>query len=316
MLLILFEDLLWHKNNMPSENQDFKIIFGCRTSPLAQKQADLCVQALRKNSPFSSYLIKTFSTMGDKNKEAMLRDLGGKGVFCREIDRACLMGDIDIAVHSAKDMPAILPKGLTLAAVLERGDPRDVLISKEKWTLETLPLGAHLGTASLRRHFLMRHLRPDLKISPLRGNVQTRIDKMESGHVNVTLLAAAGIQRLGYSPLFGVPLEVDQFIPAVGQGIIALVMRQDHPLLPMIQRANHQETQKILEAERAFLKALDGTCEMPIGAHAQYAKKGDSLILSGMVGDESSQSLVFGKEEGKDPEEIGKSLAETLKKKL
>jgi hydroxymethylbilane synthase len=195
--------------------------------------------------------------------------LGGKGLFTKEIEEALLAGDIDLAVHSAKDMPTALPAGLMIAAVLPREDPRDVFISRKANSLHELPAGAVMGTASLRRQALVKRLRPDLKVISFRGNVETRLRKLEAGEVDATLLALAGLKRLGIADVATQSLAVDDFIPAVGQGIVAIETRvYDAPTRERLAAIDHAESMTALVTERAFLTVLDGSCRTPIAGHA------------------------------------------------
>jgi hydroxymethylbilane synthase len=298
---------------MSYENQELKFILGSRSSILAKRQSEITGHLIQKKLG-ASISYDSFLTSGDQLKNQPLQNFGGKGLFCKEVDQACVEGKIDIAVHSAKDMANDLDKDLEIVAILQRADPHDVLISKRGWTLDSLPIGAHVGTASLRRQMLLSYFRPDLKLSILRGNVQTRLRKIEEVHFDATILAAAGLQRLGYTDQFGVKLDVHKFIPAVGQGMLALVMRRDHPYKEKIQTLNDSESWICFICERAFLKWLSGNCTTPLGAYAQM--KEGVLQICGMLGDEKNKHLVFAQMEGRDPEKVGSDLARILQKKL
>jgi hydroxymethylbilane synthase len=201
-----------------------------------------------------------------------LAEAGGKGLFTKEIEEALRAGSIDIAVHSAKDMPTVLPDGLTIAAVLPREDARDVFISRVAKTLADLPAGAVVGTASLRRQAIVKQLRPDLAVVPIRGNVETRLRKLDEGVVDATLLALAGLKRLGLTHALTSIFAVDEFLPAVGQGIVAIEARADDGATrALLDAINHGETAIALAAERAFLAVLDGSCRTPIAGHATIA---------------------------------------------
>jgi hydroxymethylbilane synthase len=230
-------------------------------------------------------------TTGDRIVDRPLADLGGKGLFCKEIEAALLDDEIDVAVHSIKDLPTWLPDGLVLAAVMEREDPRDVLIAREGVSIETLPHGARVGSASLRRQGQLLALRPDLRIEMLRGNVQTRLDRVASGAIDATMLALAGLKRLGIDPVPGTPLEVDGFVPAVGQGAVGLEARAaDDRTLERLAALNHGETEVCVRAERAMLDALDGSCQTPIGG---YARLDDGqLHLRGLLAETDGRHML------------------------
>lgn len=208
-------------------------------------------------------------TTGDAVQDRPLAEVGGKGLFTKEIEELLIAGAIDLAVHSAKDMPTALPPGLTIAAVLPREDPRDVLISRKAKTLRELRPGATVGTASLRRQAQVKRLRPDLDVVSFRGNVETRLRKLDEGVVDATLLALAGLRRLGLADVATAILEVDEFLPAVGQGIVAIETRADDAQTrALLERINAANDAIALIAERAFLAVLDGSCRTPIAGHA------------------------------------------------
>ena len=211
-----------------------------------------------------------------------MAEAGGKGLFTKEIEEALLAGAIDVAVHSSKDLPAFLPAGLTLAAFLPREDPRDALISSEAKSLGELPQIALVGTSSPRRQALLKRVRPDLRIAPMRGNVETRLRKIEAGEVDATVLAAAGLKRLGLLSAASAVLEVEEFLPAAGQGAIALETRADDDKIRALAAAvDDADTATALAAERAFLAALGGSCRTPIAGHAQI--KGDTVSFRGLI---------------------------------
>jgi hydroxymethylbilane synthase len=244
---------------------------GTRGSPLALAQARQVRARLAAALGLDPERIevKTISTTGDMIRDRPLSELGGKGLFTKEIEEALLAGDVDLAVHSAKDMPTVLPGGLGIAAVLPREDARDAFISRKAATLRDLPRGAVVGTASLRRQALVKRLRPDLSVVPFRGNVETRLRKLDAGEVDATLLALAGLKRLGLAEAATALLAVDEFPPAVGQGIIALEARaDDSKTLAVLAAVNHLDSLTALATERAFLAVLDGSCRTPIAGHA------------------------------------------------
>lgn len=245
---------------------------GTRGSPLALAQARLLRQRLSAAHGLDDerVLLEVIRTTGDMIRDRPLTDAGGKGLFTKEIEEALARGAIDLAVHSAKDMPTELPAGLVIAAVLPREDPRDVFISRKAKSLPELPRGAVVGTASLRRQALVKHLRSDLSVVTFRGNVETRLRKLEDGAVDATLLALAGLKRLGLDKQATALLPVDEFLPAVGQGIIAIEARADDARTRALLAAiDHADTATALAVERAFLAALDGSCRTPIAGHAR-----------------------------------------------
>jgi len=244
---------------------------GTRGSPLALAQAHevRARLAAAHGGAEDSIAIVTIRTSGDMIQDRPLAEAGGKGLFTKEIEEALSDGRIDVAVHSAKDMPTVLPAGLAIAACLPREDARDVFISRKAGTLAALPPGAVVGTASLRRQALVKRLRPDIEVVTLRGNVGTRIAKLEAGTVDATLLALAGLKRLGLEREATAILEIDEFLPAVGQGVIALESREfDDVTRSRLEIVADAAAMSALAAERAFLLALEGSCRSPIAGHA------------------------------------------------
>ena len=251
-----------------------EVRIGTRGSPLALAQAAMVRARLAAAAGIAEdrIAVNVIRTTGDAIQDRTLAQAGGKGLFTKEIEEALLAGTIDLAVHSAKDMPTLLPGGLTIAAVLAREDPRDVFISRAAASLRELRAGAVVGTASLRRQAMVKRLRPDLEVVPIRGNVQTRLRKLDDGVVDATLLALAGLKRLGLAEAATSILPVEDFLPAVGQGIIAIEARADDVrTLGLLAAIDHAESAVALAAERAFLKVLDGSCRTPIGGHAHLA---------------------------------------------
>ena len=226
--------------------------------------------------------LEAIHTTGDTIRDQPLADAGGKGLFTKEIEEALLAGAVELAVHSAKDMPTFLPAGLAIAAVLPREDPRDVFISRKALSLRELARGAIMGTASLRRQALVKHLRGDVSVVTFRGNVETRLRKLDEGAVDATLLALAGLKRLGLEKEATAVLSVDEFLPAVGQGIIAIEARADDARARALLAAiDHADTASALAAERAFLAALDGSCRTPIAGHARV--DGGAVHFRGLI---------------------------------
>ncbi len=247
---------------------------GTRGSPLALAQARAVRDrvAAAHGWPPDAIEIKAIRTSGDRIQDRPLADAGGKGLFTKEIEQALLDGAIQLAVHSAKDMPTVLPDGLMIAACLEREDVRDAFISRKASGLSGLPPGSVVGTSSLRRQAQVRRLRPDLTVSNFRGNVETRLRKLDEGVADATLLALAGLKRLGLAHAATAILSVEEFLPAVGQGAIAIETRAaDARVRDLIAAVDHAETSAALSAERAFLAVLDGSCRTPIAGHATIA---------------------------------------------
>jgi hydroxymethylbilane synthase len=257
---------------------------GTRGSPLALAQTHETRRLLAAAHaiPEDRIEIVVIRTTGDMIQDRPLSESGGKGLFTKELDIALANGDIDLAVHSSKDLPTLLPDGLAIAGYLPREDVRDVLISAKATRIADLPAGATLGTASLRRQAQAKRLRPDLVVTLLRGNVETRLRKAESGEVDATLLALAGMKRLGLEARATAILDIDEFLPAVGQGAIGITVRDDdHATRIKLGAILHAATNYALTAERAFLQVLDGSCRTPIAGHARVT--GDQIELRGMV---------------------------------
>jgi len=256
---------------------------GSRGSPLALVQAREVQSRLAAacGLPAERIEIKTIRTSGDLI-QGSLAEAGGKGLFTKEIEEALLAGAIDLAVHSSKDMPIVLPAGLVLSAFLPREDARDVFVGRKAKMLQDLPNGAVVGTASPRRQALVKRLRPDLAIVPLRGNVETRLRKIEAGDADATVLALAGLKRLGLAAAASAIFDIEEFLPAVGQGAIGIETRADdsrtHALVAAI---DDPDTATALAAERAFLAVLDGTCRTPIAGHAQVS--GGTVRFRGLI---------------------------------
>jgi hydroxymethylbilane synthase len=261
-----------------------RLRIGTRGSPLALAQARMVRAQLAAAHGWDEDAVEiaVIRTSGDRIQDRPLSEAGGKGLFTKEIEDALLAGSIELAVHSAKDMPTVLPDGLRLAAYLRREDVRDVFISRRAASLSELPQGAVVGTASLRRQAMVRRLRPDLRVVPLRGNVETRLKKLEAGEVDATLLALAGLKRLGLADAATAILDVDEFLPAVGQGAIAIEIRDnDARTRDLLTSIDHADTSVALEAERAFLAVLDGSCRTPIAGHAVV--QGGRVSFRGMI---------------------------------
>jgi len=226
--------------------------------------------------------IEAIRTTGDLIQDRPLSQAGGKGLFTKEIEQALIDKAIDLAVHSSKDMPTALPAGLALAGCLPREDVRDAFISRKSTSLASLPHGAVVGTASLRRQAMVKRLRPDVTVVTFRGNVDTRLKKLDDGVVDATLLALAGLKRLGREAAATAVLEIDAFLPAVGQGAIGIEAREaDTRTRELLAKINHAETLTALHTERAFLAVLDGSCRTPIAGHARI--EDDGILFRGMI---------------------------------
>jgi len=257
---------------------------GTRGSPLALWQAREVrahLAAAHGVEP-ESIAIEVIRTTGDMIQDRPLSEVGGKGLFTKEIEQALHDNAIDLAVHSCKDMPTVLPEGLALAACLPREDVRDAFISRKSASLADLPHGAVVGTASLRRQAMVRRLRPDIAVVTFRGNVDTRLKKLDDGVVDATLLALAGLKRLGRAAAATAVLEIDAFLPAVGQGAIGIEVRDaDTRTRDLLTGVNHPETLTAFGAERAFLAVLDGSCRTPIAGHARI--EAGAIAFRGMI---------------------------------
>ena len=290
---------------------------GTRGSALALIQTQEAVQALEAHHPWLKGRLEIVSlkTTGDTIVDRSLIDLGGKSLFTKEIEVALLEERIDLAVHSMKDMTVEIPPGLIVPTMLEREDPRDALITRTGDSLDDLPDGALFGTSSLRRQAFVLHKYPSLRVTSLRGNVPTRLKKVAEGEVDATLLAVAGLKRLGLLDKATQVLALEEYIPAVAQGAIGLQCREsDQELLNLLYPLNHLPTFQAVSAERAFLKTLNGSCRMPIAGYAFL--KGDQLLFKGMVSEPEGHNMRFVSHEGpsSEPEEVGKEAALRLQK--
>lgn len=284
---------------------------GTRGSPLALAQSEMVRGRLGLVDDSEIAVIKT---SGDLLLDRPLSEAGGKGLFTKEIDEALLAGRVDLAVHSLKDVPTWLPEGIVLAAVLEREDPRDAFISLKAKNLIELPAGATVGSASLRRQAQILHRRPDLKVTLLRGNVETRLRKLHEGAVDATLLALAGLKRLGRADAATAILGTDEMLPAPAQGAIALACRAiDARVRERLAGLEHAPSRAEVTAERALLEVLDGSCRTPIAALARAA--GGRLTIEGLVAKPDGSRVIFGAREGvcADAARIGRDLGQFLR---
>jgi len=297
------------------------IRIGTRGSPLALAQAHETRRRLAGSSPQlaeeDALEIVEIKTTGDKIQDRALAEVGGKGLFSKEIDSAMLNGEIDIAVHSMKDVETWLPDGIVLAAVLEREDPRDAFVCLTSDSLAALPAGSTVGTSSLRRQAQLLHRRPDLKVDLLRGNVQTRLRKLDAGEADATFLAIAGLNRLEMAHVATEVLEPADLLPAVAQGAIGITCRgEDTDLRDLLAAINHEETGVRVSCERAMLAALDGSCRTPIGGLAEFEADG-RLRLRGLVGAPDGSRLYETERSGaaSDAEAMGRDAGEELRRR-
>ena len=288
------------------------IRIGTRSSPLALWQAQWVKDRLEQHWPALRVELVPVKTSGDKFQNISLSRIGGKGLFVKEIEEALQAGRVDLAVHSVKDVPAVLPPGLTLSVIPQREDPRDVLISPNGETLDELPEGSRVGTSSLRRQALLLHLRPDLDIAMLRGNVETRLRKQRDGEVEATILAAAGLKRLGLMPERSHMLDERIFVPAVGQGALGIETRVESDVEELLRPLHHVETALAVTAERAFLGRMGGSCRTPLAAQATARTEGVRLVA--LIASPDGQIVLRGHEHGPPgtAEQLGIRLAERL----
>ncbi len=290
-----------------------ELIIGTRGSKLALWQAEWVHARLRQAEPGLSVAVKRIKTTGDKILDVPLATIGGKGLFIKEIEEALARGEIDLAVHSMKDVPTRLPDGLEILAIPEREDPRDVFISRSGLPLDRMPRGARIGTSSLRRQAQLLHVRPDLNIALLRGNLDTRLRKLDEGEYEGIVVAAAGLRRLGWSDRATELLPPDVSLPAVGQGAMGLEGRADDGFVrELAARLDHRPTRVAVTAERALLERLEGGCQVPIAAHATIA--GEALTMIAMIAGVDGRRMVRDSIRGpvQDAHRLGVRLAERL----
>jgi hydroxymethylbilane synthase len=304
--------------NTTAISMSSQIKIGSRKSKLAIAQAEEVKAALLKNCPKLSaddIELKTFTTTGDKIQSKNLSEVGGKGLFTKEIEEALLAKEIDIAVHSVKDLPADSPKGLVIKAVLKRLDPSDAFISKKHNSLENLPKGTVIGTSSLRRKSLLLNKYPHLKIVNLRGNVNTRLAKLEAGEIEGTILASCGLMRIDMQVEITEKIPYEDMLPAIGQGAICAECREDDlEVIELLKKINHRESEICINSERAFLSEIDGSCRTPIAALATLQNQ--QIHLQTLVADPEGVNIYklsesCGLDEG---ERLGRDLALQTKK--
>jgi hydroxymethylbilane synthase len=292
------------------------IVVGSRQSALALTQTGQVIDQLReicrKQGLAVEFSIKKMVTQGDRILDVTLSKVGGKGLFVKEIEQALLDGEIDMAVHSMKDVPSELQDGLIIGAVPRRVDPRDCLISRDSRPLAELPEGARIGTSSLRRASQLQAYRKDFQLESIRGNIDTRLKKLESEGFDAILLAAAGLERMGWSDRATEFLSPDICLPAVGQGALGIECRaNDKEVLQILSAYNDRDTELTVTAERGFLARLNGGCQVPIGAYATLVEQG-SIRLTGMVGTPDGHLLLKESLTGSEPRQLGIQLAEVL----
>ena len=289
------------------------LLIGTRGSMLALWQAEWVKMRLEQVWPDLRVELVPMKTSGDRIQDVPLSTIGGKGLFVKEIEDALLSHAIDIAVHSIKDLPGDLPSGLTLSAIPEREDPRDVLITRNGENLTQLPLGTRVGTSSLRRQALLLHIRPDLRIELLRGNVDTRLRKQREGVVDATVLAAAGLNRLGLMPQNSQILDEYQFLPAIGQGALGVETRADDTdVIARVHPLHHAATAVAVTAERAFLRRMGGSCRTPLAAQGRV--ENGEVYLTALIARPDGRQVIRGEQGGlsSNAENVGSVLAERL----
>jgi hydroxymethylbilane synthase len=294
------------------------LVIGSRGSKLALWQSEWVRARLAELDPSVSVRIEVIKTMGDVRRDVPLSTIGGQGAFTKELEVALLDGRIDIAVHSLKDLPTVIPEGLRITATPVREDVRDALIlpagaGARASSLRDLPAGASVGTSSLRRIAQLRHLRPDVAVKDLRGNVDTRLRKLDEGEYDAIILAAAGLRRLGFAERISAPIEISEMLPAVGQGSLGVETRADAAQTnALVSRLDHAETRAAVVAERALLRHLGGGCQVPIAAHATVA--GDTLRLAALVATLDGAEIIRDTLEGPaaEAERLGETLAARL----
>ena len=293
-----------------------KLVVGTRGSNLALVQTNMVVDQLKKENPGVEFEVKIIKTKGDLIKDLPLDKIGDKGLFVKEIEKSLLDGEIDMAVHSMKDMPSYLPEGLKFAHSPKREDPRDALIFKEGYkSLDDLPQGARLGTGSKRRKYQLLKHRPDLEIVPIRGNIETRIKKIETEKLDGVVLAASGLRRAGLDDKIDYYIPTDIMLPAPAQGILALEIREDDKETEKIIDSIKDDITKIqIDAERGFLIGVNGSCHIPMGAYCEI--EGEKITLTGLYGDGEGKKIVVQSQVGTlaDAPKIGYELAKSVLK--
>lgn len=284
-----------------------------RKSPLAMWQAEFVAEKLQSAFPGLAVVLVPMTTRGDRILDAPLAKVGGKGLFVKELEQGILRGDADLAVHSMKDVPVEIPSGLCLGAILEREDPRDALVSNRYNSLAEIPKGAVIGTSSLRRQMQFRARHPDCEVLSLRGNVNTRLQKLDEGQFDAILLAASGLARLGLAGRIREWISIEASLPAIGQGAIGVECREDDvELLELLAKLHHEPSDLCVRCERSMNARLHGGCQVPIAGYAEL--KGPELHLRGLVGEVDGRRILRAELQGRasEPEALGIRLAEQL----
>ena len=285
------------------------ITIATRESPLALWQAHFVEAELKRHHPGIEVKLLGMTSRGDQLLDKPLYKVGGKGLFVKELETALLDERADIAVHSMKDVPMVLPPGLTLGVICEREDPRDALVGVT--SIDDLPEGARLGTSSLRRSCQVMQRRPDLQIGFLRGNVNTRLAKLDAGEFDAIILACAGLKRLGFDDRIGAAIDEDFLLPAGGQGAVGIEHREtDSRIAELLAPLAHEETSRRVIAERTVVRRLDGGCDVPIASFA--VAEGDSLWLRARVGSPDGKTVIVSEARGSEPEALGIEVADAL----
>lgn len=290
-----------------------KIIVGSRRSKLALTQTNWFIDQMKQAGAPFEFEVKEIVTKGDQILDVMLSKVGGKGLFVKEIQQALFDKEIDFAVHSMKDMPAVIPDGLTVGCIPKRVDPRDAYIANDHVRFMDLPIGAVVGTSSLRRSSQLLMLRPDIEIKWIRGNIDTRLRKLQDGEFDAILLAAAGLKRMGWDDnIVTEHLSLEDCIPAVGQGALAIECREDDTeLLNELAKLTDESTWIELQAERTFLNEMDGSCQVPIGGFAKF--DGHEVEMTGFIASPDAIQVFRETVKGTDPVAVGKEVSRILR---
>lgn len=269
-----------------------KIVLGTRGSKLALRQSEIVKSRLKRIYPQLQIELKVIKTSGDKNIKSPMTQIDDKGLFVKEIEKALLEKKVDLAVHSLKDVPVEQPQGLQISALVKRENPYDVFISEQFSSLEEMKPGSIVGTSSLRRKSQLLYLRPDLRVKEIRGNVETRLGKLNKGTYQGVILAACGLERLGLGERITQVLPVEKMIPAVGQGTLAVETRKGHKKInDLCLNLNHKNTQSAIQEEREFLKSMGGGCQVPLGCYAFF--ESNHFFIRGFVGDLEGKNIIF-----------------------
>lgn len=292
---------------------NFKI--GTRGSKLAITQATWILDQLQQAYPSDHFELVIIKTKGDVIQDRALDKIGDKGIFVKEIEQQLMNGDIDMGVHSMKDMPSLPMKGLVFSNIWKKEDARDVLLLKNAKSLQELPPNAVIATGSKRRSYQLKKLRADISVVPIRGNVDTRIQKMQDGNIDGLIMAAAGLHRLGLKKYITQYFGVDEMIPACAQGALAIELKEDNlKLLTMLNALSDEESTICVQAERKFLLDVNGSCHIPVGANCRKVQ--DTYEMIALLGDETSEAYVQEKRIGKDPMKVASELAQYLRQKI